>query len=127
MLSINKMIKLNKAVGSSYLVDLNDIKPVKAALHKLGYYNPPKWGITEIPDKAMMDGIKSFQKDNDLQVDGIMRPEGETETALNSRIKSSSNEEDVAVAYYVCTCCGARHGGVYSPKLCHFCYNKLNS
>jgi SPP1 gp7 family putative phage head morphogenesis protein len=88
-----KMIKLNKAVGSSYLVDLNDVKPVKAALHKLGYYNPPKWGITEIPDKAMMDGIKSFQKDNHIYPNGVMHPEDTTETAINQKLSGKGNRK----------------------------------
>nr|WP_262348854.1 hemocin structural protein [Avibacterium paragallinarum] len=25
---------------------------------------------------------------------------------------------------YTCSVCGAKHGGVYSPNVCHNCYNK---
>lgn len=25
---------------------------------------------------------------------------------------------------YTCSVCGAKHGGVYSPHVCHNCYNK---
>lgn len=36
----------------------------------------------------MFDGIRSFQTDNKLQVDGVMKPEGETEAKINERIKT---------------------------------------
>ncbi|MCP4395673.1 MAG: peptidoglycan-binding protein, partial [Alphaproteobacteria bacterium] len=72
-------LKLNKSVDSASMVDENDIKPVKKALSEMGHYKPPEWGITEIPDQDMFKGIKSFQKENNLRVDGIMKPGGETE------------------------------------------------
>lgn len=34
----------------------------------------------------MFDGIKRFQKENRLKVDGLMRPGGPTETAINQRL-----------------------------------------
>lgn len=37
-------------------------------------------------DDAMFDGIKRFQKENRLKIDGLMRPGGPTETAINQRL-----------------------------------------
>ena len=36
----------------------------------------------------MFDGIRRFQADNKLQVDGIIKPAGETETKINEKIKT---------------------------------------
>ncbi len=76
-------IKLKNVIGETYNVDLNDIEPTKRALNKLGYYKPPSWGFTEIPDNDLFDGIKKFQRANKLTVDGIMKPDGPTLAALN--------------------------------------------
>lgn len=76
---------LNKAMGTNYTVDPKDIINTKTALSQLGYYDvPPHRGIDDWTDEAMFNGIRAFQKDNDLKVDGVMRPGGPTETAINA-------------------------------------------
>jgi hypothetical protein len=75
----------------------------------------------------MFTGIRSFQKDNALKVDGFMRPEGPTEKAINTRLAlagQSDRDEAERSPRYTCTACGAKHGGVYSPKLCADCFLK---
>ena len=37
-----------------------DIRRTKGALHRLGHYRPPAWGITGIVDSALFDGLKAF-------------------------------------------------------------------
>lgn len=67
-----------------------DTARVKFGLNKLGYYDEPeKTGMNTIPDEQMFDGIKDFQKDNGLQVDGYLKPFGETITAINNAIKQT--------------------------------------
>jgi hypothetical protein len=43
----------------------------------------PHRGIDDWTDDATFDGIKKFQQDNDLKVDGFMRPGGPTEQKMN--------------------------------------------
>ena len=52
----------------------------------MGYYKVPEWGMTKFTDNQMFDGIRKFQKDNGLKIDGIMKPEGETENTINKKI-----------------------------------------
>ena len=70
-------ISLNDTIGSSYPTDPEDVWNVKSGLSDLGYYEAPAtYGMTPWPDTPMFESIKSFQKDQDLEVDGIMKPEG---------------------------------------------------
>lgn len=83
-------MKLNKTIDcNSADMDEDDVLAVKSSLKDLNYYNEPKYGMTKIPDNEMFDGIKKFQTDNKLKVDGIMKPKGETENKVNEKIKSS--------------------------------------
>jgi len=85
--------KLREPMGTSYSVTPGDIINTKAALSQLGYYRVPEGlGIQPWTDDAMFDGIRAFQKDNGLQVDGYMRPEGPTENAINTSLAESSDD-----------------------------------
>lgn len=78
---------LNEAMGSNDTVDPGDIVNTKTALNPLGYYAvPPDRGIDDWTDDAMFNGIKAFQKDEGLKVDGFMRPGGPTENAINVQL-----------------------------------------
>jgi len=74
------MLNLKSPIGTNYRVDPNDLMDTKRALGDLGYYDvPPHRGIDDWTDDATFDGIKKFQQDNGLKVDGFMRPGGPTE------------------------------------------------
>ncbi|MDH5723697.1 MAG: phage minor head protein [Alphaproteobacteria bacterium] len=78
-------IKLNKPFAANSAVDEFDVKQVKKALNRLGYYQPyEKTGITGIPDADVFSALKSFQKDQGLQATGTARPGDETVTKLSS-------------------------------------------
>jgi len=82
-------------MGSAYTVDPGDIVNTKTALTQLGYYNPPKGiGIQPWTDEPMFDGIKQFQKDNALTVDGFMRPGGPTENQINQKLAMANDKAD---------------------------------
>lgn len=83
-------LKLNKTIAKNYLADINDIVPAKKALNELGYYDNP-FGIGDYVDDRLFDGIENFQKDNGLQVDGVMRPKGETENKINEKLSRTRN------------------------------------
>lgn len=108
--------RLKSALGASYNTDPEDVWVTKRNLRTKGYYAEPAHGMTEFPDEQLIDAIKGFQRDNDLRVDGVMKPDGETERQL-------LKDKDVAMTYW-CTVCGAPHAGVYSPNICWQCWNK---
>ncbi|MGD9637941.1 MAG: hypothetical protein AB7U85_02645 [Alphaproteobacteria bacterium] len=140
---------LKDYLASNANVNQDDVLNVKKALASIGMYKPTKvennlGKISSIPNQELFDSILEFQKKNSLFPDSIMKPEGETENKLKLLANASnyyvneyephdqiendteqSDEEDLA--YYVCSKCGAIHGGVYSPNLCHWCFIKANA
>jgi hypothetical protein len=83
----DKAVNLKEEIStSSASVEPSDVLNVKEALKKVGEYKTPDWGMTDFTDNQMFDGIKSFQKKNNLKIDGIMKPDGETENALNGAL-----------------------------------------
>jgi SPP1 gp7 family putative phage head morphogenesis protein len=78
-------IKLNKPFAANSAVDEFDVRQMKKALNRLGYYQPyEKTGITDIPDAGVFSALKSFQKDQGLQATGTARPGDETVSKLSS-------------------------------------------
>lgn len=113
---------LNKTMGSNYTVDPGDIVNTKTALNQLGYYDvPPHRGIDDWTDDSMFNGIKAFQKDNILKVDGLMRPGGPTEAAINLQLADTQKQENgtkpplrpgqMSRPHDACTQCPTPEGG----------------
>lgn len=111
-----KNIRLRGVVDRAARVDENDTLQTKSALGELGYYSTPGYGMTPYPDEPMFDGIKKYQRDNKLRVDGVMKPRGETEQAIDRHLASSPT--------FRCQRCGAPHGGVHSPRICWQCWDQ---
>lgn len=89
------MLKLTSPIGTDYRVEPSDLMDTKRALNQLGYYDiPPERGIDDWTDHAIFDGIRRFQKDNGLKVDGFMRPDGPTERAMNIKMAAAENDSD---------------------------------
>ncbi|MBT7944323.1 MAG: hypothetical protein HN719_13345, partial [Alphaproteobacteria bacterium] len=87
---------LKKTIGNSYTMDLDDSLNTKKALADLGHLKIPEFGLTPYPDQAMIDGVKSFQKEQGLKVDGVMKRGGPTINRLNQtlsaeRLKAANN------------------------------------
>lgn len=77
-------IKLSRPFSGSNQVDEFDVKQVKKALNRVGFYVPyEKTGITGIPDAAVFTALKEFQKTHGLRATGAAKPEDETIRALN--------------------------------------------
>jgi hypothetical protein len=83
--------QLNQTLASNSPANPDDVINVKQQLRRNGYYDEPSYGMTPYPDKNLFDGIKKFQKDNWLAVDGIMNPDGETIRAMQIPILLASN------------------------------------
>ncbi|WP_417782854.1 peptidoglycan-binding domain-containing protein [Terasakiella pusilla] len=69
-------------ISQSSNIKPDDVLKTKSALNAVGRYEVPDFGITDVPDRGMIDGLKDFQANNGLKIDGIMKPGGPTETAL---------------------------------------------
>lgn len=69
---------LATSVAENVSTNPRDVMKTKSGLKSLGLYAPPEWGMSEIPDRDMFDGIRAFQRQHDLKVDGVMKPEGPT-------------------------------------------------
>ena len=110
--------KLFKNLSSNSNTDRRDVRNVKTFLGKNGYIEQ-KDEYSPYPDSGLFAGIKAFQKNKALKVDGVMNRGGETEIAMG-------------MGRYVCPGlphpymdgCGRRHEGVYSTTYCQDCYIK---
>jgi len=80
------MFNLNQTLASNSAADPDYTLNTKRALGSLGYYEAPSFGMTEYPDEELFNGIKTFQKDNGLTKDGVIKPAGETATQLDKTL-----------------------------------------
>jgi len=78
--------ELETAVDPRSPIRPEDIVNTKRALSQLGFYDIPAHGITDFTDDEMFAGIKAFQHDQELPVDGVMNPGGPTEIAIGREL-----------------------------------------
>ncbi len=78
----SNMFRVGKTISQESNTDPNDVLNTKNALAQTGDYQVPDFGITEVPDMGMIDGLKNFQQKNGLKVDGVMKPGGPTESKI---------------------------------------------
>ncbi len=91
-----RSFSLNQTIGSSYPADPDDVLRTKKGLRRLGFYAVPKeYGMDPWTDDELFDGLKNFQRDNDLAVDGIMKPGGPTQSILGRRLSGRKDERDL--------------------------------
>ena len=96
------MKNLNQALSANSAANAEDVMATKIFLRNQGHYIPPEWGISQFPDRAMFDALKAFQKSQGLKVDGVMKPEGETETAIKEqaqKLQSMGRNGDTILAH----------------------------
>ena len=78
-------IKLSKRLARNSPADEFDVRQLKKALNRLGYYQPlATTGVTGIPDTALFNALKSFQQDQGLTPDGVASPGSITLQKLNA-------------------------------------------
>lgn len=90
MILLNDVFKLTNDVSSSSTVAENDMLPLKTCLKKFGAYDIPSYGMTTYPDDELFEGIKTYQRKNNLTIDGIMKKEGETINWLNREMSHNN-------------------------------------
>lgn len=75
---------LKRQMASNAVATPEDTVNTKMALNQLGYYPQPESGtFGNWVDRDIFKGIRQFQEDHGLNVDGYMNPEGPTEAAIN--------------------------------------------
>ena len=80
-------ISLKKSVSSNANTDSGDVRHLKQALNRLGYYMPDRRiGISDTADTKLISAVKAFQKDRDLKVDGTLKPDGATLAMINQAL-----------------------------------------
>ena len=96
------LLCLNKAVRPLEPNNLNDINSVRTAMEKVGDYKgvSPAFYERSFMDKPLEQSIKSYQKKNGLEVDGILNPKGETEKSINKAFRSLKEKWDTAKGMY---------------------------
>lgn len=90
--AISKLI--NGMVGDQRENKPEDVRKVKSALDQLGYFDfrkepEPHGYIT----REMDSGIRRYQKERGLRIDGWLKPGGETESALKKDLKRRVSDE----------------------------------
>jgi len=76
---------LRGEVGNGRANNEDDVIGLKRTLGALGLYRHDRTADpSPFIDTGMLDGIKTFQRDHGLKVDGWLRPGGETATALQN-------------------------------------------
>ena len=120
------MIKITSTLRQdSANINKTDVLNVKYALTKTGHYETPDYGLTQYPDKELFNAIERFQEDNDLKVDGTIKPDGETIVALNNKVSQPFDQPEPSVKSPTMWCpkCGAPHGGSAGDE-CPDCASK---
>ncbi len=89
--------KLRSTLSRNANADPDDTRRTKKALDQIGYFETPSYGMTEYPDEPMFKGIEDFQRDQGLNRDGIMKPNGETAKALEKKVGKQTQRNGVNV------------------------------
>ena len=80
-------IKLEKLLARNSAADAHDVRQMKKALNRLGYYMPfEDVGILGIPDAGLFAGLKKFQKDHNLPLTAEVRPNDQTMQMLQQEL-----------------------------------------
>lgn len=84
---------LHQDVASDRSVDTRDIKWLKRALVKLGYYTPNSRAgesdkkLNQYPNQRLFDAIENFRKENKIKETGAVKPGHWTEVKINEELK----------------------------------------
>ena len=85
------LFKVKRPVAPNVTADAKDVIGTKMVLNSLGYYGRPSNGsLGGWVNTGMFDAIRDFQRDNGLDVDGVIRPGGATEKEVNRHLEAAS-------------------------------------
>ena len=102
-----RKFSLGGSVGPAVSVDPEDLSKTQSALGRLSYPATPSHDPNpDYVSKPFFDGLKAFQKDNGLRVDGIANPGGPTERVLDTRLHEIETPKPAKPAFSVPTILG---------------------
>jgi len=81
------MFELKKTVSRNSQTDLDDTANIKFALTSMGYYDDTESGLSPYSDDDLFTSIQSYQKDNELEPDGVIKPDGPTQYKMKESLK----------------------------------------
>lgn len=81
---------LTQSIRPNGAANESDIVVVKRSLNRLGHYPKSDLRLSTSPDRPLFHGIRAFQDQRGLRVDGVMNPDGETATELGKIFSSPS-------------------------------------
>ncbi|MFQ5972866.1 MAG: peptidoglycan-binding domain-containing protein, partial [Alphaproteobacteria bacterium] len=91
--------RLNHRLAEDTNANEDDTLNTKKALYRLGLYEIPEYGLDRWPDDEMFAGIRDFQKQQGLRVDGVMEPQGSTASALRRTLltREKDGEDELRI------------------------------
>lgn len=87
------MFTLKRVISRDTNTHPDDTSVIKSALTALGYYDDSETGLSPYPDDQLFKSINSFQKDNELKVDGVIKPDGPTQAKIKERLSQDKLAE----------------------------------
>ena len=116
------VFKLFKTLASNSDADPRDVKNVKSFLGQNGFIKSQK-DYDPYPNSELFGGIKKFQRKNGLNVDGEIKPNGETATEM-ARKRSPIYICPGLPKPYMEGRCEKPHGMQKPSGLCPECHRK---
>lgn len=89
------MFTLKTTIARNASTDPEDTAAVKFALTGLGYYDDARSGLSPYGDDKLFRAINAFQKDNNLKIDGVIKPDGPTQKTMKKRLKNNEKAGNV--------------------------------
>lgn len=88
-------MQITTPIARTNAVDPNDVRIIKAALNRLGYYIPdPYIGMNDLPDDQLFHAIANFQKKHGFEPTGILKPGDQALEAIEqARIDASRRDQ----------------------------------
>jgi len=97
--ALNLTKRIFKSVGNNLENDEEDVRTIRESFDAIDFNSNSKPEIEEdgkplgMITRALDTQIKDFQKENDLKVDGVINPGGETEQTLLQKIAEKKKEQ----------------------------------
>lgn len=80
------MFELKTTVAKNAPTDVEDQATIKTAMTVLGHYDDTETGLSPYADTKLFHAVTDFQKDNDLKVDGVIKPDGSTQKTIKEKL-----------------------------------------
>lgn len=96
---------LGNPVGPDRNSEPQDVKWLKDALNKLGFYEPDTRAgetpddLNEYPNQNLFDGINKFQREHGLPERGTVKPGHQTEAKINNELQHQTKEPKADFEY----------------------------